>query len=153
MADGDLTFGTFECKRTDKRAVLDVFPGIWSAVEVRGKDEVIVGKPGRLALPRVEDRLVLNLVGWLRGVGATKEARWESFREIMDEAKTAFALTTTANLVASGPYLGLESGETATIEAATRDVAWGVIGSDAAVQIDVELECVSDPPDWVVTGS
>lgn len=153
MPDGDMVFGSFECRRDDYTVVLDVHPGIWSPVEVRGNDEIIVGGPGRLLLPRVQDRVRFNIAGWVRGVGATKIARWSSFRTVMDEVKAAFVLDATGTVSAAGPYLGLESGEIASIQARPISVVWGTIGSDAAVQVDIEMECVSSPPDWTVTSS
>lgn len=153
MANGDLLFGSFECRRDDYTVRLDLHPGIWSVTEVRGRDDIIVGMPGRLELNRVPDRLVFSIAGWLRGVGETKEARWESFRAVMDELKAAFPLTDVGTVSVGAPYLGLEGSEVASVQARPINVAWGRIGSDASVQVDIEMECVSTPPEWTVTGS
>lgn len=151
MADTDLVFGTFVCRRDDHRAKLDLLEGVWGVTSVRGKDDVIVGKTGRLRLNRIHDRLIIPIGGWMFGIGDTMEERWDDLNVSMTELRDAFDLTITDTLVVTAPYVGVASGSV-QLNARPINVVYGDILSIATVKVDIELECVDSPPEWTVSG-
>ena len=147
MSDGDLTFGSFECRRTDRTVVLDLIQGRWGMPDVRGTDWVLAGATGRYPLNRVADRLMVRLSGWVVGAGATGVDRWQSLNTTMLALYTAFDPTVRDTLTVSAPYMGLASGSKA-LTARTTSILQGPINSSAMCRVDIELECVDSPPAW-----
>ena len=147
MTDGDLTFGAFQCRRTDRTTVLDLIQGRWGMANVRGVDWVLAGAPGRFALNRVADRLVIQLSGWVVGAGTTGTERWASLHTSMTALYAAFDPTVRSVLTVSAPYMGLASGSV-SLAAITTSIIQGPINSSAMVRVDIELECVDSPPAW-----
>jgi hypothetical protein len=150
MTDGDLTFGSFDCRQTDRSITLDLVEGFWEAPQVRGIDVILVGKTGRYVPPiaRVADKRVIRLSGWVLGLGDTQQDRWESLDETMTDLNTAFAGTSANTLTVTAPYMGVASGSR-SLTARTMNTVIGQINSMAMCRVDIELECVDSPPEWV----
>lgn len=150
MAETDLLFGSFVCRRDDRSIRLDLLEGIWSINATRGKDEVIQGMEGKLYLPRIKHELIVPIGGKIIGLGNNKEERWESFNQSMSELKAAFQTDITAVLTVSASYLGISDVLGYHMTARVNSVAWGSIASLPWVQVDIELECIDNPPIWTL---
>lgn len=125
---------------------LEIVRGLTEVVEVRGQDLIVPAREGQIVRNRVGNRLVIELRGWIRGVGSGETgdradfaANRAVFRSLFDPRLDP------GDLVAT-----LEDGSEQTIAARTLNVISDQV-VPSFVNVSVELESVS--PDWTVTGS
>lgn len=118
---------------------------------VRGEDAVIVGKPGRFVTTRKPDHLVIILAGWVEGQGATHTAKREDYLDLMAELSAVWdPALDPSPLIVSAPVEGLGTGMTATLNARfLRRTGPPKVGEFFA-RMTIYLECVDDPPMWVL---
>lgn len=76
-----LTFRGVDLQRADFSLFLEIVEGLSRGVETRGGDWTVGGRPGRLALGQVPDRLVVGLQGWVQG---TDKANYRELRRELD---------------------------------------------------------------------
>lgn len=149
---GGLTYRAVQLRRADRSMLLELDPGTLAGkAKQRGEDWIIESRSGRIERPRVDDVRVVELAGWIRGIGATHADRIVSYRALVDELDTIF-LPTFGDLVASAPYLGIPTGQTRTLSVRWVSTAWGRLEAGYFQRLSVELESISNPPDWVVAG-
>ena len=133
------------------KVYFDVWQGFNEHPEVRGQDDVIPGLPGRYRRNRVDDRLIVELRGHIRGVGATKAARATDFRASVAACKAAFDPTGTGGTLAVlTPYLGLPSGSQSIVG---YPLSPGLFGGPlqnymSYALFSIEIEAVGNPPRW-----
>ena len=133
---------------TETRLRFWVVDGLDDGLEIRGVDSVIPGAAGRVPRNRLWDRRVVEIAGWVRGVGASDAARADDFRDAMETLRTLFDPTR----VPASLVIGLEGGvRTATISC--RPLPTILVGYKPvpAASINVEFEAVEG--DWLVAES
>lgn len=144
----ELTYDGTELRRSDKSVRFYITTG-WVDVpaDIRGTDTIVPGLSGRTRRPKVRDTRTVILSGMIMhaepsGLLAIQEELGDLWR----------ADAAPANLVVTGPYLGLDPGETATLLCATVNVA--VADSELAFMRRYSWELVSldTPPEWVFVG-
>lgn len=119
--------------------------GLDDSFEVRGKDTVIPGTAGRTARTRVRDRRVIEIEGFVAGVGASAAAQTDDFRDAMETLRALFAPTASA----ASLVVGLEDGvRSATITARPVNMVVAEYVGDVACRLNVELEAIG--ADWVI---
>lgn len=117
--------------------------GLDSGLEVRGVDTVIPGATGRTPRNRVADRRVIEIQGWVKGLGATDALRGAGFRSAMEVLRTLFSSTRSAATL----VVGVED-NTSTKSISARplpDVGIDYRRVPAAI-VNINLEAVS--PTW-----
>lgn len=127
----------------------DIHSGFWEPADVRGQDDVIPGLAGRFRRNRVKDRRIIELRGFVQGIGGTQLERQQNW-----QAATAALMALMDPTGASGslavvaPYMGLPSGSK-TITAYPLNVVGGpVLNTMSFQRWSIELEAVGNPPDW-----
>ncbi len=117
-----------------------------AGISVRGKDQIVPSRRGRVPLPRVADVRSLLIEGWV--IGNTPD----DWRDSTDIFNTIFDPELDAGILSvTGPYLGVLVAVTYTINARTLNTMAGPILSGARAQHwSVELESVD--PDWTSGG-
>ena len=139
--------------QTDK-VFFELVQGYDAFPEVRGEDDVIPGRAGRDRRNRVDDRLIIELRGWVQGQGASRVARQQDFRASVTALMAQFDPTGDAGtLSVVSPYLGLPSGSDAIL---CYPLPW-MESADMAhymsfKRFSIELEAVGDPPRWASGG-
>lgn len=120
--------------------------GLDDSPDVRGEDTVIPGTAGRTARNRVRDRRIIEIEGYVIGVGATDALQTDDFRDAMETLRTLFSPTAAAaNLVVL-----LEDGvRSATISCRTVDMLVDYEGLTVGARVNVELEAIGS--DWSIT--
>lgn len=148
MAD-DLHYRTVNIRRADRSIFLQLYLGFDDEPSVRGEDDIVLYAAGRRLRSRWKDVRVIELRGWVQGVGATLAAKRAAYRERIDELHAIFDPTLAPGpLVVTAPYMGLASG-TASIDARYLNASWDDPLLGWFRRVSVELECISSPPDWV----
>jgi hypothetical protein len=114
---------------------------------VRGEDVVIPGKDGRIPMNRVLDVRLVTLYGIVMGDGTGDSAR-TSFRSRMDALKAVFdPVEPPFPLTIHSPLHGVSG--TATLN--VRFLRFVESAHSEVYRImDIECECVDDPPEWVI---
>lgn len=151
---GDISFRAVDLQNGDadphsSTIWMDLVEGYSEPAEVRGEDLVIPQKPGQTHMTRVKHRRMIELRGFVRGVGGTAAERAESWRTATDAlmAVMDFSLSPGA-LVLSAPYLGIPSG-TKTIQAKCVDAIPGPINNRHSYQRwTFRLVAIGNPPEW-----
>lgn len=135
------TIGLVDLQRIDLNVFLQITEGLDELPTVRGSDDLVPFRTGRLPLPRWGDSRRLVLDGWIAGTaGASAPA---SFRGYVDSVKRALdpAGDEERVLVAT-----LEDGTTRWIRCRPRNLMWGERYGDEARLVSVELEALD--PYW-----
>lgn len=157
IVTGGLTWagawGTYQLQ-TDK-VFFDIHEGYNEHPAVRGKDDVIPGLPGRYRRNRVDDRLIVELRGWVRGEGSTPTERAEDFRASVTALKAVMDPTQGAGtLSVIAPYLGLPSGSDSLSDVYPVNIMGSPLRSTMSyARFSIELEAVGNPPRWDEDGS
>lgn len=113
---GGLTYKSVDIQ--DDEIFFDLMPGgLFLPASHRGEDDVVPGKAGRYRRNRVPDVRLMDLRGYVKGVGADLEERQQSWRSSMAVLTALLDPDTGGSLVVIGPYMGLADDETATITA------------------------------------
>lgn len=147
MIYGGLTYRTVDIQRPD--LFFDVMSSPYEPAEYRGRDDIALGRPGRVRRNRIADRRIINLRGWTRGIGTTVEERRESWNDAEAEFLALLDPSLAPGaLIVLAPYLGLLSGSLSIDVVGLNWIAGDVIGSMSFRLWTVELEAVGNPPDW-----
>lgn len=117
---------------------------------VRGEDVIIPGKSGRVAMSRVRDVRLVTLYGIVMGEEGGGDTARESFRTRMDALKAVFdPVEAPFPLTIHSPLHGVSG--TATLN--VRFLRFVDMDHSEAYRVmDIECECVDDPPEWVITS-
>ncbi len=127
---------------SDHRILMRIVRGLDELPDVRGKDIVVPGLPGRIARNRVNDRLVIEAAGFVAGTGADETAQRADFRAIVDEVRALMDPT-------QNPYTieaTLEDGAGRTITARPVNIVWGDDNIPSFRMLSCEWESID--PDW-----
>lgn len=126
----------------------DLLDGYSEPVRVKGKDWDVPGAAGRVWMPKEADSRLIELDGFVRGVGATLAERQQSWRTSTDIVAAVFSLLLPmGTLEVAAPYLGLSVD--ASISATAVQVMSGAPQSLMTYQRwNVKLEAFD--PDWAV---
>ena len=131
------------------KVYFDLVQGFNEYPEVKGRDDVVPGRPGRYRRNRVDDRAIIELRGWVRGIGATPTARRQDFRATVTALRGAMDPTGGAGTLAVlAPYLGLVSGSQSIVAYPLSIMGGEVAASMAFQRFSIELESVANPPRW-----
>lgn len=148
----DWSGGTLQLQ-TDK-LFLDVFSGFNEHPEVRGKDDVVPGLPGRYRRNRVDDRLIIELRGWARGVGGTAVERQQDFRATVTALQASMDPTGSGGtLTVLSPYLGLVSGSQSIVAYPMTMMGAELQNTMSFTRLSLELEAIGNPPRWFTDES
>lgn len=127
------------------RLVFQCIRGLDDTPEVRGYDTIIPGTAGRTARSRVRDRRIIEIEGWVIGLGSSHAAQTDDFRDAMETLRSLFSPTASAaNLV----VLLEDATRSGTISCRPLNMLVDYEGSVAA-RVNVELEAIGG--DWSVT--
>jgi hypothetical protein len=111
--------------------------------EIRGRDDVALGRDGRVARNRRKDRRVIELVGWVKGTGATEATQRGDYWDNRITLEGVFDSTATAVLSATLP-----SGDVYTISCRLNPPILYNQVVPAYATVSLELESVD--PDWTL---
>lgn len=134
-----LAYRGVDLQRADFSLFLEITEGLSRGVETRGDDWTVGGRPGRLALGRVPDRLVIGLQGWVQG---SDKAAYRALRRELD-------LLLRPSLPPGPLVATLEDGVVLTTQARGVNPPIQEGNGDARTrEITVDLEAV-EPPYWL----
>lgn len=120
--------------------------GLDDGLDIRGRDTVIPGTAGRTARNRLRDRRVIEIEGFVAGVGATDAIQTDDFRDAMEAMRTLFLPTrSAANLV----VLLEDLVRSATISCRPLPTMQIRYVSSVAASMSIELEAIGS--DWALT--
>ena len=143
----ELTFRGTEIK-TGPNLVFDIFSGFDDEAEVRGEDDIVPEASGQDIQPRIKNKRVVELRGYVLGTGANLAAQQASYRTnintlrgLLDPLQAAGALVVTA------PYMGLAA-STKTLNVRYLGAMWGDIVMMKFRRVSIKLICVDSPPEW-----
>jgi hypothetical protein len=95
------------------RVHFDLWRGLAEPPAVRGEDVTIPGADGITWMPKVADRIDLELRGFIQGLGADLVDRQETWRAATDAVMALFGGTLSPGDLVVGPdYLGLTAPRT-----------------------------------------
>jgi hypothetical protein len=148
----ELTKGGVDIRRSDVKIYFWITRGWLDDIpSVRGVDALVVGTPGRLTGNRLADTRRLLLNGQIKGAGATEALAQADFHALLSSMLTVWDPDgDPENLVVADGYRGLGVGQTATISVRTVNVIPAGEFNGFRRKYSWELECVSDPPAWVI---
>lgn len=131
---------------------IDLANGFMIFPQWRGRDWIVPRLDGEVPGNRRKGKLLVPANGFIRGLGGTPTERRENFNDTVTAMITALdpSLGVGALELATG-YLGLNSGQTASIAARVRNAAPGKItGYNTVPQQlwSIEFECYD--PDWTI---
>jgi hypothetical protein len=78
---------------SERRITFWLVGGLDDPADVRGEDTVVPALAGRIARNRVRDRRVIEIQGYVRGLGSDDAARADDFRDIQEVLRALFAPT------------------------------------------------------------
>lgn len=125
---------------------LSVFPS-W-----RGTDSIAPGHGGRFIRPRLLDRLVVPVNGYVKGTGTTRAERAESWRASTDILIALLDPTLAPGLLVVGPPLMGVTEERSILVRPINAIHGRPVGAHYETW-SIEMECVDDPPEWVIGSS
>ncbi len=130
---------------------LDLISGYAEPAEVRGEDDVIPEASGQEFGIKIRDHRIIQLSGIVRGVGVTPELRRSSWRAATDALMAKMQLYASPTVLSVlGPYLGLTSGVTRTINAYPFRVVPGPIAATMTFQEwSIQLKAIGSAPEWI----
>ena len=130
------------------RICLWLVSGLHSGLSVRGTDTTVPALAGRIARNRVADRRLLEVEGFVQGVGANEALRRSDFETAMQEVSALFDPT----LAAGTLEVLLQDGSTASIAARTLpETIEGPPEIPSRRAVSFRLEALD--PDWTFGGS
>lgn len=98
-----LTYDSVDIQEDPIGIFLEVVRGLNELPKVRGVDTLVPARPYRIARNRVADELVIELRGYVAGVGADEDAQRADFRDLIislrDETTGLFRPTRTPALL------------------------------------------------------
>lgn len=116
---------------------------------VRGEDDTVAARPGRVAYPRVLDYLPIGLEGWVHAPDGLTDAEAFAATETARRAILGAFASTTATAVLSAV---LADGAVATINArVVPPILVKELVPGLRYELDVALESVD--PDWVIEAA
>ena len=130
---------------TERRLTFWLASGLDDGLAVRGVDTVIPGSAGEVERVRIAGARIIEIQGWVRGLGADDAARADDFRDAMETLRTLFSPTRTAATL----IVGLEDAvRTATI--AARPLPDPIIAYKPVPAASVSVQLKAVDPVWVI---
>ena len=157
---GDLRFRSLDLQSGGRDSLtggiwLDIEAGYFEPAEVRGEDDTIPEASGMYVGPRIRNRRLITLVGHVRGSGGTSDERSLSWHSYTQSLMAVMQLYSDPGLLeVDGPYLGIDDGDTYSLNARCIRVIPGPISNRMSYQPwSFQLLCIDSPPEWQLTGS
>ena len=126
---------------------LDLQVGYAEPAEVRGDDYDLPGAVGMVWAPKVRRRRIIELQGFVRGVGTSLEERQQSWRDSTDVLMALMQFDDDPGpVLIVPPYLGLETASW-TIDAVAINTMGGPITGRMTFQ-PWSIQLLSIVPDW-----
>lgn len=146
-----LSYAALDIRLDNKTIYFDVNKGLDEGFESRGVDYIVPDIAGRVARGKQPDRRVIELVGYVwGGDSGTLLTDQEAYRTAVDSILAVFDTSLApADLVLTGPYLGVPSGTTWTISCRTTNIMSGELIAGKFRRFNIELESVASPA-WAV---
>lgn len=146
-----VNFRGTDCQRADLRWMLEVVRGWKEPPTVRGVDQIVPGRRGRVweAGSRIADVRTIELRGPVRGVGADGDE--EEDRIDFDANAATISALFDPELDPGPLVLTFTDGSTATCQARALATQLWDQQLPSLARFGVELECVD--PDWVTDGA
>jgi hypothetical protein len=123
---------------------LELVRGLNEPPRVRGVDTVVPGLAGRIARNRTGDGFILELHGYVAGLGTSGYAQGASWRDQVNTFRVLFDPTQDP----VGVVATLEDGSTATCSARTLPTVVWVQRAPTCAEVSVEMESLDT--DWVI---
>lgn len=118
---------------------LNIVRGFLMPLDVRGTDYIVAAKAGRLAGNRVSDNLRIGLAGY---VAASTPEEWRALTNSLLAVLQENGQPPGA-LIARGPYLGMDAGDVAQVNARVANVIEGAVRAGKMYQSwSIELEAI-----------
>ena len=141
----DLEFDSVPLQRDDLSVVLEIKRGLGGVPTVRGSDQIVPGRSGRIPRARVADVTAIELEGVLEGTGPDDASRRADLVALREEMRALFDGTKDPAPLSCV----LEDGSTATIDVrVVPPILWDELPG-YVVRVNVAMESVD--PDWTVT--
>lgn len=133
--------------------------GLDAVVGFRESVTVVPGKPGRIPRRRVADALIVVLTGMVHGEAGMGDDAAQSYLSRMDALRAVFdplrdpddPIVLTVHPDATGVGGRVEAGDTATMSVRFVRLVGEPAQGDQYRQVELECECVTDPPGWVIS--
>jgi hypothetical protein len=141
----NLTFGGNDVYEDSLGCRIWIMSGLFDAVEVRGRDDTLLGVDGLFQRNRKPSRRRIELAGFVAGSGADQTAQLADFYTRRTNLESWFAPTVRRTLLAT-----LSDGRTASIVALT--LPPGVLANEpvpGAAEVTISLESIV--PNWTWT--
>lgn len=156
MTGHALFFRDVDLQNGDTPGEASIWLDIWNPfepAEARGDDLVIPEKAGMTAMTFVKHRRIIELRGFVKGIGDDADARSASFYAASDALRDVMDADLAPGQVQwIAPYLGLPSGSL-YLDARCVDAIGGEITNRMSFQRwTFRLRCVDDPPEWAATS-
>lgn len=122
----------------------DLRRGLFEPAPVRGSDVVLPSAPSQVWMPKVPDSRIIELQGFVRGIGADLEERQTSWRESTQALMALLAFDDEPGaLEVLPPYLGIDTSY--SIQAVAINTMGGpVIGTMTYQRWNIQLKTYSD---------
>jgi hypothetical protein len=137
-----LAFAGYDLQRADLNVMFAITEGLDDLPAVRGSDQVIPFRPGRLALPRLADRRAVVATGWVAGGQPAPESTYRTYldglKAVLDPTRPPDALVAT-----------LENGSVRWIIARPANILGGELVGHEMRPMSIEWEAVD--PYWYGT--
>lgn len=130
---------------------IDLIEGFRTLPDYRGRDWIVPRLDGEQPGNRRKGKLILPAAGYVQGLGSSEQARRDDMQLTLATLMTALdpSLGVGVITLAAG-YLGVPSGDTATISARVRNVSPGKMQRHESFQLwTIEFEAYT--PTWVVS--
>lgn len=129
----------------------DLVKGFAEPSEVRGEDYDLPGAVGRVWAPKVRSSRIIEITGFVRGVGSSLEERQQSWRTSTDALMDLMQFDDDPGpMVVVPPYLGTQSEW--TIDAVAINTLGGPVTARMTFQ-SWSIQLISVDPEWVAGGS
>lgn len=132
---------------------IDLLEGFFLFPQIRGQDWIVPRLDGEQPGNRRKGKLIIPAAGYIRGAGSTPAQRLEDFNLNVQTVITALDPTLGVGVITlAAGYLGLASGDTATISARCRNGAPAKItGYNSFPQQLWSFEFEAYDPEWVIS--
>lgn len=142
----DLTFDAAALQTDPIGIHIELTKGVNESPAVRGEDDTVASRSGRVSYPRLADILALEGRGFVLGYGIDTDDQRATFRTLMGTLRALLAAGKLEPKILAGV---LEDGATATINA--RVVDFDITERVASVAAEIKVAWESVDPDWVIT--
>jgi len=147
-----ITLDGTELRRSDGSVHSWIHKGLYGPPEYRGRNALIVGRPGAFGAPLVKARRIIDVGQQIKGLGSTEALAQQAFLVLADELRALYESTTAdalgKELRVYAPLYGIASGYRKLNGRWLNSIEQVTVGGFMQV-LAVRFECYDNPPDWV----